>query len=64
MVAIVAKDDALAALSCMRSDKYGQNASIIGEIAGAKAGLVVLNTRIGGTRIIPELYGEGLPRIC
>lgn len=64
MVAIVAREDAPAALACMRLDKYGQNASIIGEIAGAKAGLVVLNTRIGGTRIIPELYGEGLPRIC
>jgi len=25
---------------------------------------VILNTTIGGVRIIPELYGEGLPRIC
>ena len=64
MIAIVAKDDAPAALACMKSDKYGQNASIIGEITGGKAGLVVMDTRIGGTRIIPELYGEGLPRIC
>ncbi len=64
MIAIVAKEDAEKALSCMRENKYGQQASLIGEIGEGEKGLVLLHTMIGGTRIIPELYGEGLPRIC
>jgi len=64
MIAIVAKEDAEKALSCMKENKYGQQASLIGEIGEGEKGLVLLHTMIGGTRIIPELYGEGLPRIC
>jgi hydrogenase expression/formation protein HypE len=64
MIAVVAKEDAPKALACMRADRYGHDASIIGEVTGEAAGSVLLHTLVGGIRILPELYGEGLPRIC
>ncbi len=62
LVAVVDKNDADLALSLIKSSRYGENAAIIGEVT--ESGGVVMNTRIGGRRIVNELYGEGLPRIC
>jgi hydrogenase expression/formation protein HypE len=64
MVAVVAKQDAQKALQAMQGSQYGENAAIIGEVIEGEAGTLLLNTAIGGTRILTELYGEGLPRIC
>lgn len=64
MVAVVAGEDAQKALNCMKNCKYGENAAVIGEVASGEAETVLLNTLIGGIRILTELYGEGLPRIC
>lgn len=64
MIAVVAEGDAQKALVLIRKNKYGQDASIIGRITEGESGIVLLETKIGGKRIIPELYGEGLPRIC
>lgn len=65
LVAIVAPEDADRALDILRSSKYGQAAVRIGEVAEADGeGRLVLKTRIGGRRILEELQGEGLPRIC
>ena len=65
LVAIVAPEDADRALEIMRSSKYGQAAVRIGEVCEADGdGRLVLKTRIGGRRILEELQGEGLPRIC
>lgn len=64
MVAVVAKEDADRALECLRSSPYGKNASIIGEVVSGEEGTLLLHTRTGGTRMLTELYGEGLPRIC
>ncbi|MBP3195548.1 MAG: hypothetical protein J6N21_00885, partial [Butyrivibrio sp.] len=48
--------------------KYGENAEIIGDVTQSEETIndhnVVLNTKIGGKRIIGLMYGEGLPRIC
>ncbi|SFB67153.1 hydrogenase expression/formation protein HypE [Butyrivibrio sp. YAB3001] len=66
MVISVHKDDASKALSLIKSSKYGENACIIGKVY-KNADLennVILNTEIGGKRIIGLMYGEGLPRIC
>ncbi|MEG2426515.1 MAG: hydrogenase expression/formation protein HypE [Oscillospiraceae bacterium] len=62
-VVVVNAKDAKKALSLLKSSKYGENASIIGKMSSVQNN-VVLKTSIGGKRIIEELFGEGLPRIC
>jgi len=53
------------ALEIMRQDPVGREAAIIGGIvSGRRAGRVVLQTRIGGQRLLTMLEGEQLPRIC
>ncbi|HEX3037591.1 MAG TPA: hydrogenase expression/formation protein HypE [Oscillospiraceae bacterium] len=64
MTVVVAEEDAKKAVDCMRNCKYGENAAIIGKITSEEPGKVLVKTAIGGTRIVTELYGEGLPRIC
>jgi hydrogenase expression/formation protein HypE len=51
-------------LAAMRKHEYGRYAAIIGEIADSPQGMVLLETAIGGNRIIDMLQGEQLPRIC
>ena len=64
----VHKDDADKALSVIRSSKYGNDAFVIGEITKNadthSDNDVILNTKLGGKRVVGLLYGEGLPRIC
>ncbi len=62
MLIIVSKEHGEKALSIIRESKYGENAAIVGEVS--KGSNVILNTRLGGRRIILPLAGEGLPRIC
>ena len=62
MIAVVAADDAEKAVDIIRSSRYGENAAVIGYVSDDKK--VVMNTNLGGRRIVTELYGEGLPRIC
>lgn len=64
MTAVVAKEDAALALECMKKSRYGENAAIIGHISSKEKGKILLTTPIGGIRIVTELIGEGLPRIC
>ena len=63
-LAIVSKEDAQAVLDAMKKHKYGKRSKIIGEVTAENSGRVLLKTRIGGTRILPMLTGEQLPRIC
>jgi hydrogenase expression/formation protein HypE len=51
-------------LETIRSNEYGHDACIIGEVVPAPPGKVFMQTRIGGTRIVDMLTGEQLPRIC
>jgi hydrogenase expression/formation protein HypE len=64
VVAVVAADEADAALAAMRSDPLGANAARIGEIVAEPQSIVVLLTSFGGTRIVDMLVGDPLPRIC
>ena len=64
LVAIVDAASAEAVVAAMRSHESGREAALIGEIADAPQGGVLLETAIGGTRIIDMLQGEQLPRIC
>jgi hydrogenase expression/formation protein HypE len=42
----------------------GRDAAIIGEVTADPKGIVLMKTRIGGTRVVDMLTGEQLPRIC
>jgi hydrogenase expression/formation protein HypE len=74
MIAFVSERDAAQALEIMRKTENGRNARIIGRVTdpngepetreGSVIGAVTVKTRIGGTRRIDVLFGEGLPRIC
>lgn len=63
MVCVCAPEVAEQALAAMRSDKYGQQAAIIGEVLEGD-GRVYLRTGFGSERILDMLVGEQLPRIC
>jgi hydrogenase expression/formation protein HypE len=64
VVAVVAPDEAEAALAAMRSHPLGADATRIGEIVAEPQSIVVLLTSFGGTRIVDMLVGDPLPRIC
>ena len=61
-VAIVPKSDAARALEVMRAQN--DSAAVIGRVTDGEAGLVTLQTPIGGRRILDMPAGELLPRIC
>ena len=64
-VVVVTEEDAERALSLIRESRYGENAAVVGRVSkNDAAGEVVLHTGVGGRRIIKQMYGEGLPRIC
>jgi hydrogenase expression/formation protein HypE len=61
---IVSRRHAEAVLNVMKRHKYGKRSQIIAEVTAENPARVLLKTRIGGTRILPMLTGEQLPRIC
>lgn len=64
LLAIVPAADAEDVLVAMRANKYGRDAVVIGEITEEHPNKVVLQTIIGGKRIVDMLAGAQLPRIC
>ncbi len=64
LIAVVASDAADGLLAAMRGHAFGREAARIGEVAPGPAGAVLLETAIGGTRMLDMLQGEQLPRIC
>ena len=64
LIIIVPKNECQAALTAIQSTKYGKNAVIIGEVTADHPKRVLLQTYIGGTRILDVMSGEMLPRIC
>jgi hydrogenase expression/formation protein HypE len=64
MVVVVDGDQADAALEAMQSHELGQGAARVGTVGDDPPGLVLLQTTFGGTRIVDELVGDPLPRIC
>ncbi len=57
-----AKADEIVAL--MRETPEAREAVVIGRVVDGKGGRVVINTPIGGSRVVTPLHGEPLPRIC
>jgi hydrogenase expression/formation protein HypE len=64
IVLVVSEKHAEKVLKTLKTHKFGKNAAIIGEITKNHPQEVVLNTTIGGQRLLDMLSGEQLPRIC
>jgi len=64
LIAFVGRDDAERVLDVMRADELGRESVVIGEVVDDHPGIVVMRTRIGGSRVVDMLSGEQLPRIC
>ena len=64
LLAFVDPVHAAEVLAAVQKDEFGQEACIIGETVSDYHGKVIMQTRIGGTRIVDMLTGEPLPRIC
>lgn len=64
LIAFVPEKDARKALELIQKDEFGKHAVIIGEVTQNDPGRVLLQTAIGGTRVVDMLTGEQLPRIC
>ncbi len=61
---VVSEADTEEALAIMRACDEGVDAQVIGKMIDGKPGRVVINTPIGGSRVVTPLHGEPLPRIC
>ena len=64
LVAVVAPEAADRALARLRANPLGADAVVLGEIRDEPAGLVLLETAVGGSRLVDMLVGDPLPRIC
>jgi hydrogenase expression/formation protein HypE len=64
VVAVVAAEQAQEALARWRSLPQGQEAALIGRIESTGPAGVVLETELGGERLLDELEDDPLPRIC
>lgn len=64
IIMTVKPDKADEILAAMRQNKYGKEAAIIGEIKKEPKGQVILETEIGGKRVLHTPVGELYPRIC
>lgn len=61
---VVGAGEEMRVLDILRSDPLGKYSEIVGEIIPDKRNFVILNTSIGGKRILDMLSGQQLPRIC
>ncbi len=64
LLVVVAPSDAEKLLDTMRQHPLGRNAAMIGEVVDPHQGMVMLKSRIGGSRVVDMLTGEQMPRIC
>jgi hydrogenase expression/formation protein HypE len=64
LVAFVAPEAADAALAALRAATGGEDAAEIGEVRTEPPGMVLVETAFGGRRVMDQLVGDPLPRIC
>jgi hydrogenase expression/formation protein HypE len=64
LVAFVAPEAADAAVSALRAAPGGEHAAEIGEVRTEPPGMVLVETAFGGRRVMDQLVGDPLPRIC
>jgi len=63
-VVVCPAKNAAVVLDALRSNPLGANARAVGHVAEQPKELVVLETELGGERIVETPLGEDLPRIC
>jgi hydrogenase expression/formation protein HypE len=64
LVAFAAPEIADAALAALRSVPGCERAMEIGEVKTEPPGMVLVETSFGGKRVMDQLVGDPLPRIC
>jgi hydrogenase expression/formation protein HypE len=64
LVAFVAPESAEAALAAMRAVDGCEDAVEIGEVKTEPPAMVLVETSFGGKRVMDQLVGDPLPRIC
>ena len=64
LVTVVAQPHAEGALDALRGAPGGEQAADIGEVRTEPTGLVIVETGFGGRRVMDQLVGDPLPRIC
>ncbi len=64
LVACVSPQAAQQALDGLRSVEGCEQAAVIGEVRAEPPGMVLVETSFGGRRVMDELVGDPLPRIC
>ena len=64
LVAFVAPEAADAALAALRAVSGCERAAEIGEVKTEPPGMVLVQTAFGGKRVMDQLVGDPLPRIC
>ena len=64
LVAAVAPEHAEAALQALRAVPGGERAAELGEVRTEPPGMVLVETGFGGRRVMDQLVGDPLPRIC
>jgi hydrogenase expression/formation protein HypE len=64
LVAFVAPEAAEAALAALKSAPGGEDAADIGEVRTDPPTMVLVETAFGGRRVMDQLVGDPLPRIC
>jgi hydrogenase expression/formation protein HypE len=63
-LAVVAPEDALAALAALRAAPGGEGAVVVGEVRAEPRCTVLAVASYGGMRVVDMLSGDPLPRIC
>ena len=64
LVLFAPPEAAEAVLAAIRAVPAGRDAVVIGRATDSHPGRVVMNTALGGRRVVDMLVGEQLPRIC
>lgn len=64
LLAFVPRENSGPVLSAMHRHPLGRRATVIGEVISDHPGIVVMETTIGGSRVVDMLSGDQLPRIC
>ena len=64
LVAFVAPEAVDQALGALRSVPGCERAAEIGEVRTEPPGMVLVETSFGGKRVMDQLVGDPLPRIC
>ena len=60
----VSADECQELLATIKKTKYGRNARIIGEVIDSHKGDVLMETVVGGKRLLETPVGDPAPRIC